>query len=590
MNPSDLRLETFPVGHLPVVRAAMDQLGIVDVLNQLLPQHSLSRVSDGECVAVMLLNILSGRMALFRMDQWLARTDAELLLGEGVDADAFNDTRLALALDHLDEVGTDRVMSEIVQRYLEQEDRPTAYSVHQDTTSFSLYGAYEAEAEPDVTYGYSKDKRPDLKQLIFGLSLHGAVGLPLVSSVTAGNNSEQAVNRAHLAQLAKLLPESDEVTVVADCKVVDANTVGRVLGAGFHLVSLVPDTFSLRGQLIDAAWASSPDSEAWPELARQPGRLKADPDKVYRGRSVLHPFPVQLRTPDGEPTLSVETMRMLVVHSSRLAGKFEAGLPARMEKERTALERFATRRGQKGFDCAGDARAAAEKHKGTLGFHTAEVLVEPVVQTLKRPTRGRPVADSSPPTQTIWTVRYDIQVDEEAIEQARRRASCFVLITDWLEEEGRWSDADVLDCYRHQHLIENHTGFRWLKSEGLVAPMFLKKPTRIRAMGLVLVLALMVRNTLQFTLRGQLRERGETLPHPFTKKEVDNLTTEMALEWFAEVVIVHAAFSDGPLTRAAPSLREPAQKILALLNIPRTCFHQPPRRSFYPAPENGGIA
>ena len=38
------------------------------------------------------------------------------------------------------------------------------------------------------------------------------------------------------------------------------------------------------------------------------------------------------------------------------------------------------------------------------------------------------------------------------------------------------------------------------------------------AMGLVLILALMVRNYIQGTLRSELAARGETLPHPFTKK------------------------------------------------------------------------
>jgi transposase len=585
MNSSDLHLETYPVGHLPVMRAAMEKLGLIEILDRLLPQHALSRVSDASCITVMLLNILSGRLALFRMDEWLSRTDTGLLLGEGLEADAFNDTRLALALDHLDAVGTDCVMGEVVQAYLSQEDRPTAYSVHQDTTSITLYGAYEACGEPIVTYGHSKARRPDLKQLIFGLSLHGAVGLPLVSSVTAGNTSDQAANRAHLSRLAALLPNSDEVTVVADCKAVDADTVGRVLGAGFHLVSLVPDTFALRGQLIDSAWSSCADSSQWPELASRPGRRKADPHMVYRGQSVLHPFPVKLRRPeDDEATLSIEEMRMLVVHSSALASKFEAALPARIEKELTRTADFERRTGRKGFGCEGDAKAAAEKHRATLRFHTAQVIVEPHTQTQKRAGPGRPPAGSKVPTKTVWKVRYEMSRDEPAIEQARRRASCFVLITDWLEEEDRWSDADVLACYRHQYLVENHTGFRWLKSEALVAPMFLKKTTRIRAMGLVLILALMVRNYLQFTLRASLEEQEETLPHPFTKKQENNLTTEMAMEWFAEVVIVHTAFGDGPLTRNAPLLRAPALRILGLLKIPTSCFSHPPKQRPPPSP------
>lgn len=61
MDASGLNIETYAVGHLPVVRAIMDELGIVQFVDRLPPMHSQARVSDGHCVAAMILNILSGR-------------------------------------------------------------------------------------------------------------------------------------------------------------------------------------------------------------------------------------------------------------------------------------------------------------------------------------------------------------------------------------------------------------------------------------------------------------------------------------------------------------------------------------------------
>ena len=94
----------------------------------------------------------------------------------------------------------------------------------------------------------------------------------------------------------------------------------------------------------------------------------------------------------------------------------------------------------------------------------------------------------------------------------------------------------MLSEYRHPHSIECPTGFRWLKGPAAMAPVFLKTPCRIRAMGLVLILALMVRNCIQGTLRTELAERDETLPHPFTRKEEDSLTPEMAFEHFGGLI------------------------------------------------------
>ena len=250
MHLDALRTRSLPAAHLPVIRGIIDQLGIVDVLDAFCPRHPLSKVSDAECVVAMLLNILSGRVALWRMDKWLELLDVELVLGEGVEAGFFHDTRLGQTLDHLDEVGTDRILGELVTRYLSRDGAASEYSVHLDTTSLSVYGVYDVDSELELTFGFSKDKRPDLRQLVFGLSVHGSAGIPLTMSVSSGNTSDQVSNRDHLARLAKLLPEEDEITIVADCKLIDADTLGQLSRSGFHVVSLVPKTFSLRETLI----------------------------------------------------------------------------------------------------------------------------------------------------------------------------------------------------------------------------------------------------------------------------------------------------------------------------------------------------
>ena len=61
--------QAFTVAHLPVLRALIDDLGIHEIIDTILPKHSLSRVSDADCVVVVMLNVLCGRVALFRMDE-----------------------------------------------------------------------------------------------------------------------------------------------------------------------------------------------------------------------------------------------------------------------------------------------------------------------------------------------------------------------------------------------------------------------------------------------------------------------------------------------------------------------------------------
>jgi len=582
MDFTDINTLILPVGHLPLVRAAMDEPQILDVIEERCPARAGSRVTDAECMGGMILNVLSGHVALYRMEKHMAQLDAEVLLGKGVPADAFNDTRLAAMLDHVDEAGTDNVFSAVVDRYLARPDRVREYSVYQDFTSILLWGVYFGEHDPQPVHGFSKEHRPDLKQLVFGLTRHGSAGIPLVHSVLAGNTSDPAANRDHLAQLSKLLPDEDDVTVVADCKLVDADTLGRVLGAGFHLVSLVPDSYNLRRNLIDQAWLNHPELDSWPELGRQDGRRKDLPDKVYRGVSFERPMAVGLRVggrESAQPVVSFEPMRFVVVNSTALARKFDAALPGKLDRERKRLGAFASSSNRLGYAWEEDALAAAHAQVKSVRYHKVDITVAAVEKPIKRSKRGRPRGDDPRRTKTIWTVAFALEVDPALVDQARRRGSCFVLVTGHLAQEPGWNDVRVLAEYRHQYLIEGHTGFRWLKSEAAVAPMFLKTPSRMRAMGLVLVLALMVRNYIQFKLRAALRDRKETLPHPFTKKEVGKLTTEMAFEHFAGVLSVSVAeANDRPPTRQHPQLRPPAQRIVALLGYSIDIFWRPPPR------------
>lgn len=570
-------LDPVPVCHLPIVREVIERLGIHATLAHILPRDKRMVVSDADCVTVMILNILRGRVALYRMDRWLGSTDLDVVVAEGCPADAFNDDRLAATLDRIWDYGTDNVLSEIAGGYLRSEAAPTEYSVHSDTTTFTLHGAYDVDlepGEPTPTWGHNKDHRPDLKQLVYGLSLHGAVGLPLVASTLDGNASDQAANRLHIERLARLLPREDDVTLVHDCKVFDPVTLGQVLDAGFHFVTLVPRTYGLRERVVDNALASGD----LVELAREDGRTKADPDRVYRGTSFQTTFMVG----EGDHARQVR-LRFLAVESSQLAAKFEAGLADLLARDRAALEKAMRAIGKRRFDCESDAEEAVKSTVAEPRLHRATVEVAAEDLDLPRTRRGRPRSGEAAPHRTVYRVRLrDVEVDVEAVEHARRHARFFVLATDHLDTR-RWSDTRVLTEYRHQQIIEGHTGFRWLKGPAAVAPMFLKTPRRIAALGLVFVLALLVRNYLQFVLRARLAAAEETVPN-MDNRPTAKPTTEVAWQHFDKVVVTRVVVAGRVVQRFLHGLDEYGAQILRLMGWSPAVFTTPRQYSGAGAP------
>lgn len=579
--PDDLDFQTRHVGHLPLIRALITKLGIDAVFDEALPKDPRSRVSDADCVAAMILNVLSGRCSLYQMQEYFKHVDTDLVFGSDIPADAFNDARLAAALDRIFDAGTDGLLSRVVQAYLGREEADAAYSIYLDTTSISLQGAYDvvpAEGAPTPLRGFSKDHRPDLKQLVFGLSLHGAVGIPLTSSMLDGNTADKHANQWNIEALASLLPEEHDATLVGDSKLVDAATMGQLLDEGFHFVSLVPLSFGVRTELVELV---RQQDEELPELARTPGARKADPDKLYRGRSFRRAMKVvQPRTEDARE----EEMTLLVVYSDTQAAGFDNALEKRCVQEEQRFRSAVKKANKRNLHCLEDAETAQREALDTLTLQTCDLRIEATEVAAKR-SRGRPRKGEERPTQTVYRLVYDDLVpDDEAIDKARFHAAHFVLVTDRLD----WDDARILAEYRHQTMIEGHSGFRWLKNVALVAPIFLQTPHRIAALGLIFVLALMVRNYLQFELRRGLEESGATVRGRKVRVRTQAPTTETALLNFMGLSSALFFMGERFLQRKVERLSDDARTILDVLQVPAEVFTLPYEKWPPLAPEISG--
>src|SRR5262249_28925358 len=73
---------------------------------------------------------------------------------------------------------------------------------HQDTTTVSFAGAYAAQAPaaqadrpPRITFGYNKDHRPDLKQLLYSITISADGAVPVHSKTYDGNTTDDQVHQ-----------------------------------------------------------------------------------------------------------------------------------------------------------------------------------------------------------------------------------------------------------------------------------------------------------------------------------------------------------------------------------------------------------
>ena len=97
------------------------------------------------------------------------------------------------------------------------------------------------------------------------------------------------------------------------------------------------------------------------------------------------------------------------------------------------------------------------------------------------------------------------------------------------------SARDILTVYKEQHGTEQNYGF--LKDPVIVNSLFLKKPERIEALGLVLLLALLIWRLMERAMRTHVDTTSTPLPG-WDKKATERPTSFMMVTKFAGVIVL----------------------------------------------------
>jgi hypothetical protein len=322
-----------PVAHLPLVLGVIRKLNVAALIDTCCPPHPANVLSSGRGVEALLLAILDGHHALYKVGTRLEERGMLPLLQPGLPATALSDYRLGQILDALFAANLNRVFGAVALKALEVYAIPTPW-LHQDTTTITLYGASAEDAPPRAglipprpAYGHSKDGRDDLKQVLLSLGV-SSEGLPLRLGVRDGNTSDSTEAPVAIEECVAL--GLDGVRgIVADSKAYCQRTLGLCLAQGVGLITLVPGTCAVRQEL--ETWGQQ--QEALPLLLDKPGRTRQEPPRRWHGRSVTRPVAVEYA--DGR--LAVEEVRFLVVRPASWRSKRPSPTPPLKPKRPSVL-------------------------------------------------------------------------------------------------------------------------------------------------------------------------------------------------------------------------------------------------------------
>lgn len=521
------------LNHLGIVAEVCREIGVAEWLNQQDPTRE-QHVSVGTATVAMVLNGFGfSNRQLYLVPQFFADKPIETLLGPRIHAEDLNDDCLGRTLDWLYDHDVTSLFAGLALRARRTFGIPLR-RLHADTTSFAVEGAYEredAEAVIHVTYGYSRDRRADLKQWMLALITSGE-GIPQFLEPLDGNASDKVALLHAVQQFHTQVQQSGEEAgvYIADSGVYSEANITTLTQAHVQWLSRVPETSVL-------AQASA---------QQQPERWQSMRAGTVSWWSQVHDLP------QGRE-------RWLIVRTTEGEERALATLQRQAARDQATWEKRWRRLSQQVFACQMDAEGAMRQ---LATQHPAWLVPQAQVRTItKHAHSGRPAKAAAP--QTVgWQVQANMTVDEAALRREARRRAAFIIGTNLLDEQ-QWPDETIIALYQEQVVVER--GFAFLKDPlFLASSIFVKKPQRIMALAFIMVLCLLVYKLAEVRVRQQLAAIQQTVPDQL-RRPTARPTMRWLFQCFEGIDLLHVYLPDGSRQRQILRLTDVHRLVLRLL-------------------------
>ena len=464
--------EVKQLGHLGIIAAIFKEYKIIEKIDLLLQKTSNHKtISHGEAVFAMVLQGLGfSNSRVYLSKEFLSHVEIIDLFGREIPYEYFNSTALGRTLDAIYKYGstqfyTDTCLSVVIpliKRF-----------VHVDTSSFYVTGKkYKNKGDFKLAYGYSKDNRADLKQLVY-LLVTTEDGLPLMHEVHSGNASDGTVFEEICMSLQKKLDEDlKNRFIVFDSSIYNKEFIQND-SISKNWITRVPESIKQCKELL------SKERNDW---------IKIDKDYKYAEITAKYGGLEQ---------------RWIIVRNRESKYKELETLNKKLKKEEENFDDAFKKLKKRTFLGKTEASEYMAMKRKSHPLFKFEYSLVGVYKKIPRSKRKIKVG-----------VRIHAKAirNEEKIKKLENRKGKFVLATPFMDDK-ELSAEDILNSYRGRNkAIEGN--FKVLKDRTKnLNQICLKKEERIEAMMAVMTLILMVNNLAQIKLRDHLVEHEETVPN-----------------------------------------------------------------------------
>lgn len=497
--------------HLGIVAGIIDEMELVEEVNKKVGIKTKETVSPGQVMKAIILNGLGFLSApIYLFDTFFVGKATEHLIGSGVTPEQLNDDRIGRALDKYHQAGTTQLFTAIALKAAKK-FQVEMNSVHLDSSSISVEGAYKTcqeksqDIETDssnpademtaikIVHGYSRDKRPDLKQFIIDTIVSGDGDVPLYLKIDDGNADDKSVFVARLKEIKNQW--TFDGICVADSALYTAENLSAM--AGMKWITRVPLSIKSARQKISAI-----EDKDW----------KSAQMKGYKIAAITSEY-------------ANIKQRWIIVESDIRKQAALKKIAQQVEKQLESASSSLRKLFRQEFACIADAEIAIKRLSDTWKYHQI-TEIECREKPVKKLTSKQKLENQTNPT--VYQVTGQIETRLSVIEAEQITAGRFILATNILDTQ-EVSERQILSEYKAQQ--SNERGFRFIKDPlFFTSSVFVKNPERVEAIGMIMGLCLLVYTLAQRKLRQHLEATNEGV-----RNQVKKLTNKPTMRWILQM-------------------------------------------------------
>jgi len=541
-------LKRLQVGGLPLIHAIIKRMRLKEILYKYIAAHGNEDIPAVETLMLLIYNLILGKYPLYELQEWVESIDFSCISNEAYENVKFNDDRFGRVLEKLYLVDRASLMTELVVEFV-KEFNIALQRVSNDSTTIKAFGKYPGKTITglELKRGNSKDHRPDLKQLVFSLSVAGDGAVPIHYKCYPGNVTDDKTHIETWNTLRQITGCSDFL-YVADSKLCTDEQLSYIVNQGGRVVTIIPETWN--------------EVESFKEQLRKTKKAK---DIIWRRRKPGSDDQKEYFSAfRGDYVTTKRGYRVHWIYSSEKRKRDRQSREKHLKKVEQSLAVLNGKINKRGLKTKKTIEEAVqqiiEEHKLEDFFH---ISIGTITERCKvQIGSGRPGKNTQYKTcvNRLFTLSWTQK--KQALKQEAQTDGVFPLLCT---DKGLTAK-QVLKAYKYQPRLEKR--FSQFKTVHNAAPLLFKKIERIEANMFGFFIALVVQALIEREVRNKMKENKiETIRVYPEQREANHPTTNKIIDRFENISTYKIIENSKTVETFKDSLNEDQKLILSLLNI-----------------------